>query len=262
MALVRWLRGYPNDAAQWSRLSIEHAQQARHTNTLGYVLNFGAATFEAFRHDVARTAQHASTLIAFAEKEGLPVWLAYARVLYGWTLAHTGQVAAGITGMKAGLVDFEDALSTTVPTSLHQGFMKTFLLSLLSEAHSIAGQPADALAVLDSAWSFAEMTGEAFWKAELQRLRGEAILATGRHSDSHAFQEAEASFQHARDVARSQGAKALELRAAISLNRLWRSSRPGDARQVLSEVYNGFTEGFDSPDLLLARRLLDDFVAI
>jgi class 3 adenylate cyclase/predicted ATPase len=258
MALVRWLRGYPDEAAQWSRLAIEHAQQARHTNTLGYVLNFGAATFEAFRKDVARTAQHASTLIAFAEQEGLPVWLAYARVLYGWTLAHTGQVAAGITGMEAGLVDFEDALSTTAPTSLHQGFMKTFLLSLLSEAHSIGGQTADALTILDAAWSFAEMTGEAIWKAELQRLKGEAILEAGRHSSSQASQEAEACFQLARDIARSQDAKALELRAAISLNQLWRSSRPGDGRQVLAEVYNEFTEGFESSDLLLARRLLDD----
>jgi class 3 adenylate cyclase/predicted ATPase len=261
MALVRWLRGYSQEAANWSRISLEHAEQARHTNTLGWVLNFGAATFEAFRRDVARTTEHASTLIAFAEKEGLPVWLAYGRVLYGWTLAHTGRVEDGITAMRTGLVHFEDAWSPTAPTSLHQGFMKTFLLSLLSEAHSIARRPEDAIAVLDEAWSFAESTGEAFWKAELQRLRGEAILQAGGQASSTPSQEAEGCFHHAREIARSQDAKALELRAAMSLNRLWRSSRPEDARQVLAEVYNGFTEGFDSPDLVLARRLLENVVA-
>jgi predicted ATPase len=181
--------------------------------------------------------------------------------LYGWTLAHTGRVEDGITAMRTGLVHFEDAWSPTAPTSLHQGFMKTFLLSLLSEAHSIARRPEDAIAVLDEAWSFAESTGEAFWKAELQRLRGEAILQAGGQASSTPSQEAEGCFHHAREIARSQDAKALELRAAMSLNRLWRSSRPEDARQVLAEVYNGFTEGFDSPDLVLARRLLENVVA-
>ena len=260
MSLVRWLRGYSEEAAVWSRSSIEHAEQARHTNTLGYVLNFGAATFAAFRRDIHRTAQHASRLITFAEKEGLPVWLAYARVLYGWTLAHTGQVEAGINGIKAGLVDFEDALSTTASTSLHQGFMKTFLLSLQSDAYSIAGRPEDGLAVLDEAWAFAELTGEAIWKAELQRLKGEMTLEAGIRSSRTAFREAEECFLRAREIASSQDAKALELRAAISLNRLWRASRPLEARQVLVGVYNGFTEGFDSPDLVLARRLLEDVV--
>ncbi len=261
MSLVRWLRGYSVEAAGWSRMSIEHAEQAKHTNTRGYVLNFGAATFEAFRRDVTRTAHHASTLIAFAEREGLPVWLAYARVLYGWTLARTGHVASGINGIRAGLVDFEDALSATASTSLRQGFMKTFLLSLQSEAYSIAGRPEDALAVLDEAWSFAELTGEAIWKAELQRLKGEMTLEAGIRSSRTAFREAEECFLRAREIASSQDAKALELRAAISLNRLWRASKPTEARQLLSDVYSGFTEGFDSPDLVLARRLLEDVVA-
>jgi predicted ATPase len=261
MSLVRWLRGYSQEAADWSRISLEHAEQARHTNTLGWVLNFGAATFEAFRRDVARTTQYASTLIAFAEKEGLPVWLPYARVLYGWTLALTGRVEDGIAEMRTGLVHFEDASSTTAPTSLHQGFMKTFLLSLLSEAHSIAGRPEDAIAVLDEAWSFAELTGEAFWKAELQRLRGEAILQAGGHASSTGYQEAEACFQRAREIASSHHAKALELRAVMSLNRIWRDSKPIEGQQLLAEVYGRFTEGFDSPDLVQARRLLENAAA-
>jgi predicted ATPase len=139
--------------------------------------------------------------------------------------------------------------------------MKTFLLSLLSEAHSIAGWPEVAIAILDDAWSFAELTGEAFWKAELQRLKGEAILQAGGHASSTAYQEAEACFQRAREIASSHHAKALELRAVMSLNRIWRHSKPIEGQQLLAEVYGRFTEGFDSPDLVQARRLLENATA-
>jgi hypothetical protein len=87
-------------------------------------------------------------------------------------------------------------------------------------------------------------------------------LEAGIRSSRTAFREAEECFLLARQIASSQDAKALELRAAISLNRLWRASRPFEARQVLADVYSGFTEGFDSPDLVLARRLLEDVVAM
>jgi predicted ATPase len=106
------------------------------------------------------------------------------------------------------------------------------------------------------------LTGESIWKAELQRLKGEMTLEAGIRSSRTAFREAEECFLLARQIASSQDAKALELRAAISLNRLWRASRPFEARQVLADVYSGFTEGFDSPDLVLARRLLEDVVAM
>jgi hypothetical protein len=139
--------------------------------------------------------------------------------------------------------------------------MKSFLLSLLSEAYAIAQRPREALATLDAAWSFTEMTGESFWTAELQRLRGEMILRTGSQPLASACQEAETCFLHARQIAAAHGATALELRAAMSLNQLWRRRQATEAHRVLAEVYDRFTQGFDSPDLVRARRLLDDLVA-
>lgn len=259
MALVRWLRGYSNDAAEYSSKALEDAEQAKHTNTWGYVRCFGAATFEAFRRNVAGTAEHASELIKFAKREGLPVWLAYARVLHGWTLAQIDRVEDGIAEMKTGLVDFEDtSLTTTASTSLHMGFMRSFLLSLLGETYGNSGRSDEAFATLDAASSFAEATGEAFWKAELQRLRGELVLQAGSRPSGSKYQEAEACFLQAREIASTQGAKALELRAAISLGRLWCREKPFEARQILQEAYDAFTEGFDSVDLSAARRLLDE----
>jgi tetratricopeptide (TPR) repeat protein len=260
MALVRWLRGYSDDAAGNSRQSVELAEQAKHTNTWGYVRYFGASLFEAFRGDVVRTTDHSTALLHFAEREALPVWLAYARVLHGWTLTHTGGIEDGLAEMKSGLVDFEDAASAPVSSTLRQGFMKSFLLSLLGDAYAAAKRLDESLAVLETAWSFAEARGEAFWKAELKRLRGEMILRIGTRSPDSRYQEAEESFLQARDIAAAQGAKALELRAAMSLNRLWRQTRPEDARRILTEAYGWFTQGFDSPDLVRARQLLDDLV--
>jgi predicted ATPase len=98
-------------------------------------------------------------------------------------------------------------------------------------------------------------TAERFYEAELYRLRGEFLL---RLSIPDA-QQAEASFRHALDIARSQQAKALALRAAVSLSRLWQQQRKREeAHQLLAEVYNGFTEGFDTADLRKAKALLEE----
>ena len=259
MSLVRWLRGYADDAAEWSRRSLEHAEEARHSNTWGYVLCWGGATLEVFRRDVARAEQRTAELIAFAVRERLPVWLAYARVFHGWTIVQTDRIEDGIAEMKMGLVHFEDASAKSVaPDSLHMGFMKSFLLSLFGEAYGTLGRAEEGLARLDAAWSFANATGEGFWKAEVQRLKGELLLQTGHGRSDSTCREAEACFQKAREIASVQGAKALELRAVMSLSRLWCREKPSEAREMLQKAYGDFTEGFDSVDLVEARKLLDE----
>ncbi len=217
MSLVQWLRGYPDQAAEWSRASLEHGRATKHSNSLGYVLCFGGATFEIFQQDVARVEQLSYELVTFAEKEGLPVWMAYGSVLHGWALAHTHRVEDGIAEMNAGLFHFQDA---SAPHSLHMGFMKSFLLSLLGEAYGKAGRCEEGLAQLDAAWSFAESTGEAFWKAEVLRLKGELLRQRGGASSGSNGHEVEDCFRKARAIASAQGAKALELRAAASLSQL------------------------------------------
>jgi predicted ATPase/class 3 adenylate cyclase len=259
MSQVRWLRGYPDDSAKWSRRSLEHGGESRHSNTWGYVLCWGGATWDLFRRDFASAEQRASELMAFSVRERLPVWLAYASVFHGWTLVQTDRAEDGIAEMKTGLIHFEDASSTTAASdSLHMGFMKSFLLSLLAEGYGKLGRAEEGLAQLDAALAFANARGEGFWKAEVLRLKGELLLLTGRGRSDGKAQEAEACFQKARDIASAQGAKALELRAVMSLSRLWCREKPFEAREILREAYDAFTEGFDSVDLLEAHRLLNE----
>jgi len=116
-------------------------------------------------------------------------------------------------------------------------------------------QPAAGLTALAEALMLVDTTGERWYEPELHRLKGELRLQ--QSPDSHA--EAHACFQQALDVARSQQAKSLELRAATSLGRLWQQQgKHAEARQLLAEVYGWFTEGFDTPDLREAKALLDE----
>jgi predicted ATPase len=112
---------------------------------------------------------------------------------------------------------------------------------------------------LAEARALVDKTGERFWEAELHRLEGELTLQCTRPSLERSFPEAEASFRKALEVARRQEAKSLELRAAISLARLWQQQdKRAEARQLLAEIYNWFTEGFDTTDLQEAKALLEE----
>jgi predicted ATPase len=134
-------------------------------------------------------------------------------------------------------------------------------LTLLAEASGLLGQPKGGLGALEAALILVEQTGERYYEAELHRQRGELLLlhAAKNHPDqgSRDQQEAEACFQHALDVARQQQAKSLELRAAMSLTRLWQhQGKRVTGRALLAEVYDWFTEGFDTADLQEAKTLL------
>jgi predicted ATPase len=130
---------------------------------------------------------------------------------------------------------------------------RPWCLALLAEAYGQAGQPEAGLTVLAEALTLVAATEERWWEAELYRLQG-ALLLQGPLSD---VGQAEACFQQALDVARRQQAKALELRAALSLGRLWQWQGQDTAtRQLLAESYRWFTEGFDTADLQEAKALL------
>jgi predicted ATPase len=126
-------------------------------------------------------------------------------------------------------------------------------LGSLAEAQAKAGHPEEGLSTLAEALALVEQTGERHWEAELYRLRAELLLMQGEES------EAEASLQRAIEVAKRQQAKSWELRATVSLARLWRrQGRREDARALLAEIYGWFTEGFDTPDLVEARTLIEE----
>src|SRR5262245_17043328 len=117
------------------------------------------------------------------------------------------------------------------------------------------GQPEAALTVLTEALALVDTTGERYYEAELYRLKGELLL---QQSSDYAT-EAESCFRHAIAIAQSQQAKSLELRTATSLARLWQQQgKRQDAHNLLAAVYNWFTEGFDTADLIEAKALLDE----
>ena len=132
---------------------------------------------------------------------------------------------------------------------------RPYFLSLLSEAYWEAGQSEEGLKVLVEALALVDKTGERYWEAELRRQEGELFLM----QQEQKLGEAEECFRKALDTARRQQAKSLELRAAMSLSRLWQQQgKQGEAQKLLAEIYGWFTEGFDTPDLQEAKALLEE----
>jgi adenylate cyclase len=134
----------------------------------------------------------------------------------------------------------------------------SYFLALLAEAYGKAGQAAEGLATLAEALTVVDKSGERFYEAELYRLRGELLLQSNRQGAQSCGEEAEVCFHKAIDIARRQQAKSLELRAVMSLARLWQQQgKQHEAHQLLSAIYGWFTEGFDTKDLQEAKTLLD-----
>jgi predicted ATPase len=134
---------------------------------------------------------------------------------------------------------------------------RPYFLSLLAEAYGKVGQPEEGMTVLVEALAIVDSTGECNWGAELHRRKGEFLLI----QQGQKVREAEECFQQALDTARRQQAKSLELRAAMSLSRLWQQKgKIEKAHQLLSEIYGWFTEGFDTADLKEGRALLEELM--
>jgi predicted ATPase len=137
--------------------------------------------------------------------------------------------------------------------------LRAYFLSLLAEAYGKVGQTEEGLSVLTEALAFVDNTGERFYEAELYRLKGELTSQTSMQSRESRVKEAEAYFLKAVEIARQQQAKSLELRAVMSLARLWQQRvKRQEAHALLSEIYGWFTEGFDTKDLQEAKVLLDE----
>ncbi|HYY15544.1 MAG TPA: tetratricopeptide repeat protein [Gammaproteobacteria bacterium] len=165
-------------------------------------------------------------------------------MLLGWALALQGQSTEGITQIHEGLAAWQ-AIGTP--------HVRAWMLALLADAYGHVGRVEEGLAALAEALTIVDTTGGRKEEAELYRLKGELLWQAGTSA------EAAACFQQALAIARRQQAKSWELRAAMSLSRLWqRQGRREDARQLLAPIYGWFTEGFDTADLREAKQLLEE----
>jgi predicted ATPase len=245
--LVRalWVMGYVDQAQQRSQEALAKARQTMHAPSSAYA-EYSAAMLSQHRRDAAGTQARADALMAFAAAQGLTHRIEQGRILRGWALAMQGDAASGVQHIRQGLAGQQN-------TGIKMG--KPYYLSLLAEAYGQAGQPEAGLQALAEALTQVAETDERWWEAELYRLHGDLLLQLPSPDDS----QAEVSFHQALDVARRQQAKALELRAAVSLSRLWqRQARRTEARQLLAGIYRWFSEGFDTADLQTAKVLLEE----
>jgi predicted ATPase len=233
-AVVLWYLGYPEQALQKSREALRLAYELGHPYSTDWVLICAA-------------------WISLSQDQGFQLWLALGTMLHGWALAMQGQGAAGIAQIHEGMVACRGLGSEEA---------RSYSLALLAEACGSAGQSEEGLNALTEALDFVEKTGARVCEAEIYRLKGELTLQQFKDQGSK-FQvanpqaAAEACFLKAIEIARRQGAKSLELRAVMSLSRLWRSKgKKQEAHQMLVDIYGWFTEGFDTKDLQEAKALL------
>jgi len=241
---VLWHLGYPGQALSMSHEALTLAQELSHPFSIATALDY-AAMLHQFRHEEHPAREWAEAAIALCTEQGFAYYLGWATIIRGWALTAQGQGEEGLGQMRQGLA----ALRAT------GGEIRLpYYLALLAEAHGKAGQAEAGLTLLAEALAQSYNTGEHWWEAELYRLQGELLLALPADKPAGA----ETCFHQALDIARRQQAKALELRAAMSLSRLWQhQGKQAEARALLVPVYGWFTEGFDTADLQEAKALLD-----
>jgi predicted ATPase len=247
LSLTLFALGYPEQARAAARDCVEHARRSGHPHNLCYALYWSNMTHIQCL-DVEVVREQAGQLINLGEKHGFSQWQAFGIFQCGYALARLDQ-DNGIAHMRSGLEKYR-ALGSELYLPL--------MFALLSEALIKEEQTAVAEQLLGDAILKAETMHERWFIAELYRRQGELLL---NQPADNATQQAESCLQQALDIARSQQAKSWQLRAAVSLGRLWRGQgEPARARALLEDLYGGFGEGFETADLRTARALLDELM--
>jgi TOMM system kinase/cyclase fusion protein len=246
-----WFLGYADQAVRSMEQALTLARQLAHLPSLACVFFFAAILHQHHREESA-TREPLEACLRIASEQGFAQWLAWGAILRGWRLAEQGQRKEGVAQIRQGL-------AASRATGAEIG--RPYYLALLAEVCGKEGQTEEALMLLAEALEVAHRTAERLHEAELYRLKGTLTLQSKVQGPKSKVQEAEACFLKAIDIARKQQAKSLELRAATSLARLWQQlGKQHEAHQMLSDVYNWFTEGFDTKDLQEAKALLDALV--
>ena len=242
-AMTLWLLGYPEKALTRLHEALMLSHELSHPFSLASVRCWVAYVHQ-FRRDVPAVHEHAEAAVALSTEQGFPFWVALGTILRGWALAMQGQGEEGMAQVRQGIAACRaTGAALTVP----------YFCTLLAEVSAHLGHTETGLQELAEAHTLVEQHEERWWEAEVCRLRGVLLLRQPGTPQA----EAEAWLQRALDVARRQEAKSLELRAAMSLSRLWQQQgKRQEAYDLLAPIYHWFTEGFDTADLQDARALL------
>ena len=242
-----WHLGHSDRALESGKQAIDQAQALSHANTLGIAISHAGIMLQAFCRDWEQVKSHAESLISLAVEQDLMHWSAVAGVCQGWAICQQGNLADGIKAMQHGL----KALDSTGYARL----WRPIFLSGLADALGQADRVEEGLSVLDEAETVTAENGERWFEAELYRVKGNLLSMTPANGNG----AVEPCFSQALDVARRQHSRALELRTATSFARyLQRQDRRGEAYDLLWPIYDRLTGGRSSPDLVDARKQLNE----
>jgi DNA-binding SARP family transcriptional activator/predicted ATPase len=244
---ARWHLGQPDQGLEMSRGALSMAEDLGHPFSRTFAHAY-AAMMHQFRQEWRATETHAEATIALSSEYHFPYYLAWGTILEGWTIASRGACERGLEQMEEGL---------TALLGTGARLRRPYYLALLAGGYGDSGRVGEGLGRVEEALAAVETTGERWCEAELHRLRGELRLA-----DDGNEHEAAISLHRAIDVARSQNAAGLQLRAAVDLGRLQqRQGETEGARRTLERNLGRFREGSDSADLRTARTLLEELRA-
>lgn len=244
-AFALWLRGYPQQALHRSVQALQLAEVLGYPYSLAYVLAC-AAMLHQFRREVQHAQERATADLVCATEHGFALWGAAGMIFQGWALAVQAQGPTGEARLRQGLEAWQGTGAD---------LLRSYHLAVLAEVYINARQPEVARSVLTEAVSAVETTAERFYEAELYRLQGQILLQQCVLDR----QQAEQCVQQARRIAQRQHVTALELRASMSLGRLWQQQgKAHAARQLLDDTLQWFMEGFDTADWQDAHALLQD----
>jgi predicted ATPase len=244
-ARTLWLLGYPAQAL----VRVHEALALAHALSHPYSLTFAQATaawVAQWRRDAPAVHAQAEAAIALATAQGFSTWAAMGMILRGWARAKQAQDEEGMVQIRQSIAARREARGVlNIP----------YYCTVLADVCAHLGHPVDGLQALAEAHTLVEQHEVRWWEAEVCRLRGVLLLL----QPGTPLAEAEAWVRRALDVARRQEAKSLELRAAMSLARLWQQQgKQAEAHELLAPIYGWFTEGFDTADLQEAKALLDE----
>ncbi len=237
-----WLLGYPESALRRALEAVRLAHDLRQPFNQALAATY-LAMLQQLLADEGTARARAEEALALTTEYKAPYYRTWSAILLSYALACEQPGTATIARLRESITAFKaSGARLRLP----------YYLGLLAQVCLRVGCAQDGLAAVDDGMTASRAHNERWWDAELHRLRGELLLAGG--ADAH---EAEAAYLRAVEISRAQQARALELRAATSLARLWSTQpRADDARRLLQNLYSWFTEGFDTPDLQAARSVL------
>jgi predicted ATPase len=248
LARILWLQGFPDQAMRGAQSSVAEARASEHVLSLCNVLVQAACPVALFVGDLATAERSIAMLLEHSGRHGLALWHLRGRGFKGMLLNKTGDTVGGLKLLGAALEELRE--------TKYAGHLMAFL-GAFADASGNAGQVVEGLVAIDTALARSERTEARWCVAELLRIKGELLLLEGAPNSARS---AEDHFLRALQGAHGQDALSWELRAAASLARLWHAQRrTKDAHELLVPIFDQFTEGFGTADLIAAKALLDAF---